>query len=130
MNAMAIDLGLKRIGIAIWLNEMALPLNPIIRQNRNQASCELSQLLHEHRVTVLVIGIPIGSESEKEMRSRATHFASLLDFEGEIVFQDESQSSKEAEESIKGLRKNKKDGKTDSLAAKIILERWKTENRY
>jgi putative Holliday junction resolvase len=47
-----------------------------------------------------------------------------LKFDGKINFQEEDMSSVEAEELIKGDMKYKRDGRVDSLAAKIILERY------
>ena len=58
------------------------------------------------------------------MQRRIKHFVSLLDFDGEICFVNEDMSSIEAEDSMKGLIKYKRDGRVDSLAAKIILERY------
>ncbi|MBT8343498.1 MAG: Holliday junction resolvase RuvX, partial [Sulfurovum sp.] len=42
----------------------------------------------------------------------------------EVIYQDEQSSSIEAKELTMGQFKHKKDGKLDSIAAKIILERW------
>lgn len=124
MNVVAIDLGLKRIGVAVLINSISIPQNPIIRKNRNQAASELSKLLKEFDAKVLVVGIPFDSKSQDEQKKRATHFISLLEFSGEIAFVDESFSSFEAFEQLKGIKRFKKDGKLDSLAAKIILDRW------
>lgn len=118
------DFGLKRIGLAFEANGMALPLNPIFRKNRNQASDELKAILEEKQVTTLIVGIPLGGNSEAEMKRRIAHFLSLVEFTGELFYENEADSSLEAEESMKGIRRDKKDGRNDSLAAKIILERW------
>jgi putative Holliday junction resolvase len=48
----------------------------------------------------------------------------LVDFDGEIVFQDEAGSSKEAENMMKGEMKQIRDGRIDSLSAMIILQRY------
>jgi putative Holliday junction resolvase len=42
----------------------------------------------------------------------------------DVFYQDEQSSSVEAKELTMGVFKHKKDGKIDSVAAKIILERW------
>ena len=42
----------------------------------------------------------------------------------EIYFQDESFTSFEAKEITQGVIKQKKDGKLDSISAKLILQRW------
>lgn len=124
MNAvLGVDLGLKRIGVALLLGDIAIPLEPIIRKNRNQASSELRALIKEHKVQKLVFGVPQGSSGE-EMRRRTEHFVSLLEFEGDIFYIDEDFSSIEALESTKGVFRDKKSGKIDSISAKIILERW------
>ncbi|MBL4729871.1 MAG: Holliday junction resolvase RuvX, partial [Sulfurimonas sp.] len=98
MKYLAIDLGLKRIGLAYSAHEsIVTPLQAIIRKNRNQASDEVKKVLKEWEIDSIVIGIPLGGSSEDEMRRRITHFMGLVDFEGEVFYQDEAGSSKEAE---------------------------------
>ena len=125
MRFLAIDLGLKRIGIAYSPDEkMVSPLKAVVRKNRNQASLEVKTLLNEWDVEALVVGIPMGGSSEDEMRRRVEHFLNLVDFKGEVFYQDESDTSLEAEELIKGDIKYKRDGRVDSIAAMIILKRY------
>ncbi len=120
----ALDIGLKRIGIAMSLDgKIALPQKPILRKNRNQAARDVSAFLKEWDIDTLVVGIPDGS-SQEEMKKRIEHFVSLLDFKGKVEFIDEGFSSVEAKESTKGIFRHKKDGKLDSIAAQKILERW------
>ncbi|UOR48801.1 Holliday junction resolvase RuvX [Helicobacter pylori] len=124
---LACDVGLKRIGIATLLNGVILPLKAILRQNRNQASRDLSDLLREKNIQVLVVGKP--NESYADTNVRIEHFIKLLDFKGEIVFINEDRSSIEAYENLGHLgKKNKrlaiKDGRLDSLSAYRILERY------
>jgi len=121
----AIDIGLKRIGLAISLDgKIVLPQNPIIRKNRNQAAKDVSSFLKDWNIDALIVGIPIGGSSEDEIRKRVTFFVKLLDFNGEIYFIDESFSSFEAKELIKGKMRQKRDGRVDSIAAALILERF------
>ena len=125
MRLLAIDLGLKRIGIAYSADaKIVTPLKAIIRKNRNQAASELKALLKEWDVQKLIVGIPLGGSSEEEMRRRISHFLSLVSFEGEIDFADESGTSIEAEELIKGQMRHIKDGRIDSIAAMLILKRY------
>ncbi|GAA6984119.1 Holliday junction resolvase RuvX [Helicobacter pylori] len=124
---LACDVGLKRIGIAALLNGVILPLEAILRQNRNQASRDLSDLLREKNIQVLVVGKP--NESYTDTNARIEYFIKLLDFKGEIVFINEDRSSIEAYENLGHLgKKNKrlaiKDGRLDSLSACRILERY------
>ncbi len=124
---LACDVGLKRIGIAALLNGVILPLEAILRQNRNQASRDLSDLLREKNIQVLVVGKP--NESYTDTNARIEYFIKLLDFKGKIVFINEDRSSIEAYENLEHLgKKNKrlaiKDGRLDSLSACRILERY------
>ena len=122
---LAIDLGLKRIGLAYSAHkDLVTPLKAIIRKNRNQASDEVKKALKEWEINTIVIGIPLGGSSEDEMRRRIAHFMNLVDFDGEVIYQDEAGSSKEAEALIKGEIKHIRDGRIDSISAMIILQRY------
>jgi putative Holliday junction resolvase len=118
----AIDVGLKRIGVAYTPNQsVVIPINAIIRKNRNQAAREVENLLKEYKASTLVVGLPFTNE---EMQRRIKHFVSLINFDGKIEFVDESFTSNIAEEEIKGKIKYKRDGRIDSIAAKYILESY------
>jgi len=58
------------------------------------------------------------------MERRIRHFVSLLDLDISVYYQDEQGSSYEAAEMTKGDFRHKRDGRLDSVAAKIILERF------
>ncbi len=125
MKYIAIDLGLKRIGLAYSAHkDIVTPLPAVIRKNRNQASAEVKKAIDEWEVDAVVIGIPLGGSSEDEMRRRIAHFMNLVDFSGEVIYQDEAGSSKEAEALIKGEIKQIRDGRVDSISAMIILQRY------
>jgi len=125
LKYIAIDLGLKRIGLAYSAHkDLVTPLTAIIRKNRNQASDEVRKVLKEWEADAVVIGIPLGGSSEDEMRRRIEHFMNLVDFEGDVFFQDEAGSSKEAESMMKGEIKYIRDGRVDSISAMIILQRY------
>jgi putative Holliday junction resolvase len=120
-----IDVGLKRIGVAICFDESVVsPQNAILRINRNQAANAVDAFLKEWNIDTLVVGLPKGGSSSEEMQRRIEHFIALLEFSGTIEYCDEYGSSAEAKEMMKGVTKQRRDGKVDSMAAKIILERW------
>ncbi|MBA1437983.1 MAG: Holliday junction resolvase RuvX [Epsilonproteobacteria bacterium] len=126
MKYLAIDLGLKRIGLAYSAHkDIVTPLPAVMRKNRNQAASEVQKAIKEWQVDALVVGLPLGGSSEDEMRRRVKHFVNLLEFEGEVFFQDESGSSLEAKALLKGEMRYIRDGRVDSLAAMVILQRFK-----
>ena len=126
MKIASIDVGLKRIGVAICLDgKIVLPQDAILRKNRNQAARDVRAFLEEWEIELLVVGLPKGGSSQEEMERRIRHFVSLLKLEDiRVEYQDEAGSSFEAKELTQGVFRHKRDGKIDSIAAKIILERW------
>ena len=125
MKLASIDVGLKRIGVAICLNsDIVIPQNAILRKNRNQAAKDVNLFLKEWKIEKLIVGLPLDAKSSEEMEGRIKHFVSLLELTIPMTYQDEQSSSVEAKELTQGIFRHKKDGKIDSIAAKIILERY------
>ena len=121
----AIDIGLKRIGVALCLaSSIVSPQEAILRKNRDQAARDVDLFLKEWNIDVLVVGLPKGGSSSEEMERRIQHFVSLLSYDKEVVHQDEYGSSLEAKEMMQGIVRQKRDGRIDSMAAKVILERY------
>lgn len=126
MKLACIDIGLKRIGVAICLtSNIVTPQTAILRKNRDQASNDVNEFLKEWEIEKLIVGYPSASE---EMQRRISHFVKLLDLKIPFEYQEENLSSVEAEDMMKGEIKYKRDGRVDSLAAKIILERYLSKN--
>ncbi len=125
MKIASLDIGLKRIGFAICLDgKIVMPQRAIKRTNRNQAAKDVRESLNQWGIEKLVVGVPLGGDSEGEMRRRIEHFVSLLNLDVDVVYQDESGSSKEAKQIMAGVIREKRDGRIDSMAAKLILERY------
>ena len=126
MKIASIDVGLKRIGVAICLDgKVVFPQDAILRKNRNQAARDVETVLEEWEIETLIVGLPKGGSSEEEMERRIKHFVGLLELGNiEIFYQDEQGTSVEAKALTQGVFRHKRDGKIDSIAAKIILERW------
>ncbi|MGE4396919.1 MAG: Holliday junction resolvase RuvX [Sulfurimonas sp.] len=130
MKYIAIDLGLKRVGLAYSAHkDLVTPLKAVERKNRDQAARDVKKIIDEWEADAVVVGIPMGGSSEDEMRRRVAHFMNLLDFKGEVFYQDESNSSKEAESMMKGEIKQIRDGRIDSISAMIILQRFLVKKR-
>lgn len=122
MKLCAIDVGLKRIGVATSVfADIVTPQEPILRKNRDQAANDVDKFLSDNGIDKLIVGYPTSSV---DMQNRIKHFVGLLKFDGDKVFVEEDMSSIEAEEQTKGIIKHKRDGKIDSIAASIILKRY------
>ncbi|HJE02834.1 putative Holliday junction resolvase [Aliarcobacter thereius] len=122
MKIASLDIGLKRVGVSICLmNDVVTPLPAIIRKNRNQAAKDVNSFLEEWEIEKLIIGLP---SSNIDTQNRIKHFTNLLNLKIPFEFQEENLSSIEAKELMKGEVKHIRDGRIDSIAAKIILERY------
>ncbi len=125
MKYACIDVGLKRIGFAFSPDgKVVLPLDAILRKNRNQAARDVADRIIEWGAERLIVGLPFDGSSSEEMQRRIRHFVSLLDLSIPVDYQDEQGSSQEAAEYIRGQFRDRRDGRLDSVAAKIILERY------
>lgn len=125
MKLASIDVGLKRIGMAICLDgSIVIPQDAILRKNRNQAARDVNTFLKAWEIDKLIVGLPKDADNSEEMERRIKHFVSLLELTIEVDYQDEQNSSLEAKELTQGVFRHKRDGKIDSIAAKIILERY------
>jgi putative Holliday junction resolvase len=88
----------------------------------------VKKTIKEWEVETIVVGVPLGGSSEEEMKRRIAHFMNLVEFKGEVFYQDEAGSSKEAEAMMRGEMKQIRDGRIDSLSAMIILQRFLRKN--
>jgi len=111
--------------VAICLSgDIVMPQSAILRKNRNQAARDVNAFLKEWEIEKLIVGLPLDAASSEEMERRIKHFVSLLELTIPVVYQDEQSSSIEAKELTQGVFRHQKDGKIDSVAAQIILERY------
>lgn len=118
----ALDFGLKRIGVAWHCKGIILPLEAIEFRNVSQVICDVQDTLNNKSPKILLIGIV-----KEELQIVLDSVLKGLDFSGEIVFIDENLTSQEASFYINGRKNSKKlrkDGTLDSLSAMIILERY------
>ena len=127
-KVMALDVGTKRIGIALsdYLQVIATAHSTIARQPENNAIDTITKLAKENRVEKIVVGIPINMDGTKGFQAQdCEDFAQkLLGFD--IIFEDERLTSEEAENRLRSrkidFRKNK--GLVDMESACVILEQY------
>lgn len=126
---MALDLGTTTIGLAVasWPDGIATPGTTIRRTKFRQDAAELLQIIHNERITHLVLGLPMHMGGEEGRRAQATRaFArNLAPFTPPpILLFDERLTSAEAEDRMRaeGLSAVQRAERIDAYAAAIILE--------
>jgi putative holliday junction resolvase len=126
---LAIDIGQKRVGLAISdeLQITARPLKILDRRNWKRLLSDIAAILNEFDAKSIVIGLPInmdgtiGTAAEEVMRLTDNFRKSL---KVPVYLQDERLSTKEALENLKqsGTKGSKIREYVDSQAATVILQ--------
>lgn len=127
-KVMALDVGTKRIGVALsdYLQVIATPCICIQREPEEKAIEEITKIARENRVEKIVVGVPINMDGTLgEQAQNCIDFSQkLVGFD--IILEDERLTSEEAEERLRerkiDFRKNK--GLVDIESACIILEQY------
>jgi putative Holliday junction resolvase len=132
-NVMALDVGDRRIGVAIASAEarIASPLLTIDRINMPDVLEYIRELMDVHNAKQLVVGLPRGLEGQETLQTKNVRdFAKELEqyTRHRIYLQDEAATSIAAEAELKTAGKPYQKGDIDKLAATIILSDWLSEN--
>jgi len=133
MRYLAIDYGLKRLGLAICdAQEMIVsPLCQVTSDPKNltKTLAHLASIIQEDQVQAVVMGLPLNMDDSEGPQAKCTRdFSKQLDkvISIPIHFQDERLSSAAADELLadSGLSSKKRKEKRDMLAACDILQEF------
>ena len=131
MRVLGLDLGSKRIGLAVSDEEgrIAFPAGTLQRQGREKDLDALCSLAKERGVDRVVVGLPIHMTGRAGPEAKAAErFASELAERSGLPVEtlDERWTSLEAERSLReiGRRPSKVRGEIDTVAATILLRTY------
>ena len=124
---LAVDLGSRRIGLAVSSGGLALPLETLERRDDAQAIAAVAEVARREGVTGLVVGEPrrldgtVG-DAAKRARALAGRLAAATGLPCRLV--DESLTSRAAEERLRqaGIDPRRHPERVDQVAAQILLE--------
>ena len=132
MRALGVDLGEKRIGIAVSDSngKVATPLQVIIRSKSiKQDHKKICDLVDEWEVDIVVVGMPYSLNGSKGLAAKTVEkevkeLSSAL--EVPVATQDERLTTAMAakELAIQGLDSKKQRKVIDQVAASVILQSW------
>lgn len=135
MRVMALDIGEKRIGVAVSdaSGTIASPLVVIDAAKLRADQRLLSALVEDYEVELLIVGLPLsldGTEGPQagRVRRQADRLAQFLPIP--VEFADERFSSAEATRSLheQGLDERQMRGRKDMIAAAVFLQTWLDEH--
>ncbi len=123
MMYIAIDYGKRNIGIALSDKNGLIAKSFSIVKNNDKFFDYLLSLLQKYSILKIVVGIPLDIDGNDTVMSKEIKqkFA-YLEKDFDIIFWDETLSSKEAENILR--LKGKKRGKVDDISAQIILQEY------
>lgn len=132
MRAVALDIGEKRIGVAISdpLGRVATPLAVIDARETMGDAASLKRLLADYDdVATLVVGLPLsldGAEGPQARHARVTGERIAEKVGLPVVFADERLSSTEAQRRMSeaGADTKKQRGSLDMVAAAVFLQAY------
>ncbi len=134
MRVLGLDLGVRRIGVALSdpTGTIASPLETLQRRaGKRPPLARLENLARAHAAERIVVGLPLdlrGSETPwcREVRTVGDALAQRLGLP--VSYVDERFTSVRAEKAVRGmgLRKSQREekGRVDAAAAALILQAW------
>lgn len=134
MPVVAIDFGLKRIGVAVSDSKgiVATPLATLVlseNKSLEDLSIEIRELADSYRAKTYLVGLPQAFvKSHEKIRNLIRKFASHLekDSERSLIFYDESFSTKQSTDMLisLGYRKDKLKSVVDKSSAAYFLQEF------
>ena len=129
-KSLGIDLGKKRVGIALSdnLNMIASPLKTLTYHNKKDLLIQLSKLIFEFDVEIIVLGLPLNmSGTDSPQTKKIRDFKSSLSvLKVPIIYEDERLSSVSAKRSMvtQNIKTGHNKAEIDMRAAAIILQQY------
>ena len=133
---MALDVGSKRIGIAVAdpSGTFALPIATLTRTNRHDDLASLKEYLESYDVNELVVGDPLTLAGERGIAAHAmdAFVESLIEiFDGTIHRVDERMTTAQATKALiaADVSRQRRREVVDRMAAALILESFLARRR-
>ena len=128
-NILALDVGDRRVGVALADSQIKIAVPYGYLERSDKIIQQITELMLDHGIDTLVVGYPRNQSGEATKQTESVEqFAKELaeiEIDADLVFQDESLSSVEAERRL-GRVKDK--GEIDAEAASIILQDYLEQN--
>lgn len=122
---LALDVGEKRIGVAVASTIARLPSSLVTLQHTSNIFADLQRYITEESIDLIVVGRPRNLSGDETAQTRYTRdFIAQLSAHTQlpIVEQDETLTSRQAEAELVARGKPYTKGDIDALAAVYILD--------
>jgi putative holliday junction resolvase len=145
---LAVDYGRARIGLALADAEtgLARPLDTLARVNRNEDMRRLREIVREHRIRQVVVGLPLRLDGTRgDMAEEAARFGTrihkqlgvpvemvderLTSWEAERLLEEQSGRTLHSEKGGHKRKRRDKAVSVDSMAAAVVLQDYLAQRR-
>jgi len=133
---LAIDYGDRRTGLAAtdWTGSIAVPLPRIEERDPDALVRAIVEIVRERETEVVVLGLPLcvdGTVGDRARKTQAMQQRLAKALPCPVTTVDESHTTDEAHELLKqgGLKASKRKQLADSIAALVILDRYRSRPR-
>ncbi len=131
---MALDVGERRIGVAVNVGDLALPYDTIERTNVRVDTERIAAIARERGARIIVVGDPLTLAGERAIAAKnidafVAHLTRVYD--GAIELVDERLTTAAVQKSLIAADVSRKKRKTvvDKLAAAMILDMYLQRRR-
>lgn len=130
---LAVDFGDARTGLAAtdWTGTIVVPLPRVEARDPEQVVRAIAAVCEERETEVVVVGMPLSADGARG--ERAAHTARFVErlraaLPCPVATVDESHTTDEAHERLKagGVKASRRKQLADSIAAMVILERFRS----
>lgn len=134
MNVLALDYGLKRIGIAVGSTESGIAFTRPPLVNDTYTVDRLLEILQEEDIHQILLGLPLKHSGEKgDIQDDIAVFVQKLNERTDVPIEwvNERFTTKMAQKKLDELQLKasekihaRKSGERDSMAAQVMLQEW------
>jgi len=134
MKIISIDYGDKRTGLAVSdeSGKLAKRFGTLENKGEEPLIIEIKKILLEEKITLILVGVPVGLNAESDQTRKTNHFIMLLKRMTDIPVEcvNEMYTSKMAEKNLMDAGKRGIEIKEliDQEAARIILQEYLDKN--
>ncbi len=133
MKVLAIDYGLKRVGIALGDTELKIAVPKEVVPNDGNLLKRIKELVTQHRISKIVVGLPLTPSGKEGKRAKLVRefVRDLKEHvrDREVILWDERYTTLEAKERLKSSANKKRNREIlDAISAQIILEEFLTSS--
>ncbi|MDD5605973.1 MAG: Holliday junction resolvase RuvX [Patescibacteria group bacterium] len=130
MKILGLDIGDRRIGVAIVDTQVDIP-SPLLTLRHNRLFVnELKKLVSQHDIKKLIVGLPLtlaGHEGEQASRVKEVVEKIKTKLDLPVILEDERLTSHTAAHRLRMVEHTRAD--IDAVSAAVILENWLARGR-